>query len=136
MISSNPNVKLPAPKLAREIEAFVRSMDMPDEGARSYLNVHVARIVNATGASLDLRRGTDPLVKGLTEQGWITPDPLGLGLVTEADGTVVPRDASLPRRLHALGPLRMGGLWESTAVPELRVQARDLARLLVERLSR
>jgi uncharacterized NAD(P)/FAD-binding protein YdhS len=70
----------------------------------------------------------------LRDGGWITPDPLGLGLVTEADGTVVPRDPTRGRRLHALGPLRMGGLWESTAVPELRVQARDLAMRLVATL--
>ena len=45
MITSNPDVKMPKPRLAREIEAFVRSMDMPDEGARNYLGVHIARIV-------------------------------------------------------------------------------------------
>jgi uncharacterized NAD(P)/FAD-binding protein YdhS len=96
--------------------------------------LHVGRIVNATGGSLDLRSTPDPLVKALREQGWITPDPLGLGLVTETDGTVVPSDPARGKRLHALGPLRMGSLWESTAVPELRVQARDLAVRLIAAL--
>jgi hypothetical protein len=33
--------------------------------------------------------------------------------------------------LYALGPLRMGPLLESIAIPEIRVQARDLADLLM-----
>lgn len=34
----------------------------------------------------------------------------------------------------AIGPLRKGELWESTAVPELAAQARDLARTLIQNL--
>jgi SAM-dependent methyltransferase len=45
MITSNSEVKLPAPRLAAEIEAFVRSMDMPGDDARRYLEIHLARIV-------------------------------------------------------------------------------------------
>ena len=45
MIFDNPNVRLPKPRLAREVEAFIRSMDMPDEGARQYLEIHMARMV-------------------------------------------------------------------------------------------
>jgi uncharacterized NAD(P)/FAD-binding protein YdhS len=104
----------------------------------------VARIVNAVGASLDLRASADPLVAALRARGLLTPDPLGLGLATAPDGAVLPLDPpldpplepALPRRLSALGPLRMGDLWESTAVPELRVQARDLAARLLRTLPR
>jgi SAM-dependent methyltransferase len=45
MITSNPDVKMPEFRLAREIEAFVRSMDLPDDGIRQYLEIHMARIV-------------------------------------------------------------------------------------------
>ena len=36
--------------------------------------------------------------------------------------------------LFAVGPLRRGTLWESTAIPEIRVQAARLGRLLADRL--
>jgi uncharacterized NAD(P)/FAD-binding protein YdhS len=34
--------------------------------------------------------------------------------------------------LFTLGTALKGVLWESTAIPEIRIQARDLARKLVE----
>jgi SAM-dependent methyltransferase len=37
--------KPPQPRLSSEIEQFVRSIDMPDQDARNYLEVHMARIV-------------------------------------------------------------------------------------------
>ena len=45
MITSNPEVKLPTPRRAAEIEQFVRSMDMPTDDVRRYLDIHMARIV-------------------------------------------------------------------------------------------
>lgn len=37
--------KRPPGRLAAEIEQFVRSLDMPDQDARNYLEIHLARIV-------------------------------------------------------------------------------------------
>jgi uncharacterized NAD(P)/FAD-binding protein YdhS len=93
--------------------------------------LHVGRVINATGASPDLRTTADPFVRALRERGWIRPDPRGLGLETDADGRVLAAQPALPPCVFALGPLRIGTLWESTAVPELRVQARDLAARLL-----
>jgi SAM-dependent methyltransferase len=41
----NGGLKLPEPRLAREIEEFVRSLDVPNQEARNYLDIHLARIV-------------------------------------------------------------------------------------------
>jgi len=38
-------VPMPEPRLAREVEEFLRTVDLPDEGARGYLEIHMARIV-------------------------------------------------------------------------------------------
>lgn len=35
--------------------------------------------------------------------------------------------------LYLVGPLRKGLLWENTAVPELRVEARRMAQTLAQR---
>jgi uncharacterized NAD(P)/FAD-binding protein YdhS len=42
-------------------------------------------------------------------------------------GRLVAADGAVHRWLWVIGPLRRGGLWETTAVPEIRAQARRLA---------
>ncbi|RYD26598.1 MAG: hypothetical protein EOP87_22515 [Verrucomicrobiaceae bacterium] len=53
------------------------------------------------------------------------PDRLGLGIEITPDFM----DGADP--LHTVGSLRKGALWESTAVPELRMQSAELARHLL-----
>ena len=60
------------------------------------------------------------------------PHPLALGLDTAADGAVRDARGRASETLFALGPLRRGELWESTAVPEIRAQAHALARHLTQ----
>jgi uncharacterized NAD(P)/FAD-binding protein YdhS len=59
-------------------------------------------------------------------------DPLGLGVQTASDGAVIDATGRADGRISALGPLRRGELYESTAVPELRAQAAQIAATLVE----
>jgi uncharacterized NAD(P)/FAD-binding protein YdhS len=96
-------------------------------GSRETREIEVARVLDATGPSPDLRGRTTPLFRDLRERGVIRPDALGLGLDTAPDGAVLSREGTPSSTVFALGALRSGALWESTAVPELRVQARDLA---------
>lgn len=97
-------------------------------------SVRVARIINCTGPSTDLRSSRDPLLSSLRATGRILPDALGLGLATAADGAVLRGDGTPDASMFAIGPLRRGDLWESTAAPEIRTQAAALAGLLAERL--
>lgn len=91
----------------------------------------VARVVNATGPSDDLRGDCDPLLATLRDEGWLAPDPLGLGASCDGEGRVRDVHGRVQDDLLALGPLRRGERWESTAVPELREQARLAAELVV-----
>ncbi|HWY24061.1 MAG TPA: hypothetical protein VNX47_04035, partial [Nevskia sp.] len=59
-------------------------------------------------------------------------DALGLGLLTDAQGALLDRDGQASTWLYTLGPARKGQLWETTAVPEIRVQAQALARRLLQ----
>ena len=72
----------------------------------------------------------DPLVQDLRRAGLIRPDPLGLGLDTDEDGRLLDAEGRASKRLLLVGPLRKGALWENTAVPELREEARRMATLL------
>ncbi len=88
----------------------------------------VSRVVNCTGPDADFRRIGDPLVVALRSRGLIDPHPLGLGVRVTESGRLIERDWSASRPHYAIGALRKGLLWESTAVPELREQAAELAR--------
>ncbi|MCM3920464.1 FAD/NAD(P)-binding protein [Frankia sp. AiPs1] len=95
--------------------------------------VLAAAVVNCTGAGAGVRTSHDPLVMNLLATGLATPDGLDLGFATEASGRLVAADGPRPA-IWAIGPLRRGELWESTAIPEIRGQAAALARAIVTAL--
>jgi uncharacterized NAD(P)/FAD-binding protein YdhS len=93
--------------------------------------IAVERVINCTGPTRNFTTTDIPLIAGLREQGWLTPDPLRLGIETDKDGRLIGVDGKTTPFLFTLGPLRIPGLFESIAIPELRVQAAELAQLLV-----
>lgn len=90
----------------------------------------VARVINCTGPASDYARLDLPLVVQMRRAGWLTPDPLRLGIETSVDGHLLDASGSPVPGLFTLGPLRRPALWESTAIPEIRQQAAALAKLL------
>ena len=95
----------------------------------------VRHVVNCTGPLLDYRRIQVPLVASLREAGQLTPDPLGLGLLTDAHGALLDAHGAASPSLFTLGASRRPAYFESTAVPELRQQAGALAAELARRLA-
>ncbi|MFL6245251.1 MAG: FAD/NAD(P)-binding protein [Thermoanaerobaculia bacterium] len=92
--------------------------------------LHVARVINCTGPACDYARLDLPLVVQMRRAGWLVPDPLRLGIETADDGRLIGVDGQPVDDLYTLGPLRRPALWESTAIPEIREQAMELAKLL------
>ncbi|MBF9239697.1 FAD/NAD(P)-binding protein [Hymenobacter sp. BT683] len=84
-------------------------------------------VICCAGPLLNYSRIADPLVVSLREAGQLTPDPLGLGLRTDAHGAVLGSAETASPALFTLGPSRRPAYFESTAVPEIRQQAVDLA---------
>jgi uncharacterized NAD(P)/FAD-binding protein YdhS len=93
----------------------------------------VARVINCTGPACDYARLDLPLVVQMRRAGWLTPDPLRLGIETADDGRLIGADGRPVDNLYTLGPLRRPALWESTAIPEIRQQAAELALRLTLR---
>ncbi|HEY0332658.1 MAG TPA: FAD/NAD(P)-binding protein [Stenotrophomonas sp.] len=89
-------------------------------------------LIRATGLDTDIDRTSDPLVAGMREAGLLEADPLGLGVVVDEDLRAHDASGRAQHGLYVIGPLLRGHLWEITAVPELRVAARRLARHLLE----
>ncbi len=96
--------------------------------------IKVNRIINCTGPETDITKVNDPFIKNLLKRGFIVPDELKLGVNALPDGTIIHKDNSLSSFLFTIGTNLKGILWESTAVPELRLQAQQLASELVRQL--
>jgi len=89
----------------------------------------VQRIINCTGPAADIGKSGNILLQNLSEKGLITPGPCGLGINAEAEsGKVITADGTQKNNLFVIGGNLKGVLWESTAVPELRLQAQKLAQ--------
>ena len=97
--------------------------------------LQVDRVINCTGSETDCRRIDDSLLSSLFLQGEAWPDPLFLGLDVDSKGSVLNFNGVSSNTLFAVGPVKKGGLWETTAVPEIRIQASDLAEHVVQLLA-
>ncbi|MCL1474113.1 FAD/NAD(P)-binding protein [Argonema antarcticum] len=93
--------------------------------------VRVARVINSTGTECDYRKFGHPLIQNLRSHGFIRSDALAIGLDVSPNGALLDVDGVVSQILYTLGPPRQGRLWETTAVPEIRVQAQELARELL-----
>jgi uncharacterized NAD(P)/FAD-binding protein YdhS len=87
-------------------------------------------VVQCTGLDNDVRRTSHTLLQQLVTNGHIRPDPFGLGVEAMPDGRLLHEGSAWPR-LFAIGSMLRGSLWESTAMPEIRQQARHLAERLL-----
>jgi uncharacterized NAD(P)/FAD-binding protein YdhS len=95
--------------------------------------LRATRVINCSGPETDYRKAGGPLLASLFEQNLVRQDALALGLDVDEDGAVLDSSGRASQRLFAIGPVCKGRLWESTAVPELRVQAANLASCLLKR---
>jgi hydroxyacylglutathione hydrolase len=102
-----------------------------DRVDQEYKTLRVQRVMNCTGPDADIRRIQDPLLQDLLQRNLVWPDALGLGLETAEDGALLGPQEVPGNLFFTLGPLRKGNLWESTAVPEIRGQAAQLAKDLI-----
>ncbi|HEY0198171.1 MAG TPA: FAD/NAD(P)-binding protein [Rhodanobacter sp.] len=87
-------------------------------------------VIQTVGLNTDVRRTDHRLMSQLVTNAHVTPDPLGLGVQASPDGRLLCDGSPWPR-LFAIGSLLRGTLWESTAMPEIRQQARSLADQLL-----
>ena len=107
------------------------SVSYRDRHSAEIRPLRVHHVISCTGPDSDVWRIDNPLLKNLLQEGLGRPDVFSLGLDTAEDGALIDAYGVPSDLLYALGPLRKGNLWESTAVPEIRAQAAELALQLV-----
>ncbi|HEX7133774.1 MAG TPA: FAD/NAD(P)-binding protein [Iamia sp.] len=112
-----------------EVTADDRGATVRTRDGRSH---RAGLVVSCTGPSADVGRTTDPLLRHLLDTGIAALGPHRLGLAVDPCGALLGPDGRARQGLYALGPLRKGTLFETTAIPELRAQAQALAPLLAQ----
>ncbi len=105
-----------------------------DRKSRTEKILHVHRVINCTGSESDCRRMDESFIISLFVQGFSRPDPLFLGLDVDEHGALTDYQGLSSHPLYAIGPTLKGCLWETTTVPEIRVQAAALGERLAKML--
>jgi uncharacterized NAD(P)/FAD-binding protein YdhS len=88
-------------------------------------------LINCIGSETNYARIRSTLVQNLIRSGQIANDPLSMGLNATPDGVIIGSDGKRSDVMFTLGTSLKGILWESTAIPEIREQARRLSDLLL-----
>jgi uncharacterized NAD(P)/FAD-binding protein YdhS len=86
-------------------------------------------VINCTGPEGDPAQSDQPLIRQLLRDGLVRADAFGLGLDVTDDNRLIDADGAPHESLFAVGPAARGALWEVTAVPDIRVQARRVGAL-------
>ncbi len=105
-----------APTMRAQVEEYGFAVTTATE------TLSVGWIVNCTGPETDYRAAKVPVLESAVQSGLAEYDPLGMGLMVDQNHRTHPQ-----ANVFALGSLCRGCLWESVAVPELRVQAERIA---------
>jgi uncharacterized NAD(P)/FAD-binding protein YdhS len=108
--------------LERKGARFLASL----EGPRSSERLEADVVVNCTGPA-PTYSDSSRLVGRLLEAGIACPDPGGLGLLVDEHGDLCAVDGRANDRIHTLGWPRRGRTYESSGIPEIRLQACVLA---------
>jgi uncharacterized NAD(P)/FAD-binding protein YdhS len=107
-----------------------RRLTIGVEAARNAVELNADWLINGTGPAPDITTAASPLLRSLFRDGLARPDPLRLGIDAMPDGSVLDAAGSPSSALFTLGPPLRGLWYETTAIPEIRVQAAALAQLI------
>jgi uncharacterized NAD(P)/FAD-binding protein YdhS len=122
--------------LSAELEGARACIAIRSTQSKGSVVLYAERVINCTGPGRNYLKTDIPLIAAMRDQGWLTPDCLGLGIETDMDGRLIGTDGIPVNNLFTLGPLRIPGLFESIAIPEIRVQADELAQLIASETRR
>jgi uncharacterized NAD(P)/FAD-binding protein YdhS len=117
-----------------DVDGFAQ-IEYQDRATGKTRILRAARIVNCTGHETDARKIDSPVVRSLLKNKLARVDACLQGLDVTEEGAVIDAMGSPSTTLFALGPPRKALLWESTAVPEIRLQALGQAEQLALQLA-
>ena len=92
-------------------------------------------LINCTGPQESYQHSNSVLLQSLFDRGLVQADDMDMGIKAAANFNVIDGGGYPSDVLYAIGPLLKGTLWETTAVPELRVQAHRVAETILSKLA-
>ncbi|SBV37269.1 conserved hypothetical protein [uncultured Stenotrophomonas sp.] len=98
---------------------------------RCPFQLDVQCVINATGVEMRAQAMRNALLQQLLGSGIARPGPHGIGVDSSIDGSLLDADGVADPRIRVVGSLRIGTLWESLAIPELRTEAAQAAQALL-----
>jgi uncharacterized NAD(P)/FAD-binding protein YdhS len=120
--------------LKDEIERVSETAVGVDVELRSGVSITASKIVNCLG--YDTWRN-DCLLSRLIENGVATVGPLGLGIQSEFPNFRIKKpDAGTHSNLYVIGSLLLGERFETTAIPELKEQALEIAKEITKEIAK
>ena len=120
--------------LDMRVDNGMAKIKLKQRASHNQLELEVQRVINCTGPQTDITKYQSKLFQNLITQGLIRADEMNLGIDATEEVKIIESDGTSSESLFTLGSLLKGKLWESTAVPELRVQAERLATIILEKL--
>lgn len=87
-------------------------------------------VINCTGPLADIAASRIPLIRDLAASGLARADPDGLGLDVDQDCRLRDAGGQAQDDLYAVGPMTRGAFWEVTSVPDIRIQAGEVAEII------
>jgi uncharacterized NAD(P)/FAD-binding protein YdhS len=93
-----------------------------------------ARVIDCTGLAEDPLKSSNPLLQALFARGALRPDALGIGLDVAETYAIIGAGGAPSQRIRAIGPLARAAFWECIAIPDIRLQCRDVAGAIADAL--
>jgi uncharacterized NAD(P)/FAD-binding protein YdhS len=120
---------------ARAEDQFVKLV-VRRRGSDQPLEWDTSWVINCTGPVPSNSVESNPVVGSLLVSGVLRPDELLLGIESTLEGNAISAEGREVPDLFLVGTLRKSTDWESTAVPELRIQAAAVAGKVLGLLAR
>jgi uncharacterized NAD(P)/FAD-binding protein YdhS len=92
-----------------------------------------SNVINCTGPETNISRLSNCLLLNMLNGGLIVQDELNLGIQVNEQFQVIDKDGRPSSAIFAMGNLIKGVLWESTAINELRSQAKYISEKIINR---
>ena len=129
-MTANDNFEILRGRLTT-IEQNDNGFDIEYSTVDARTNISANILVNCIGSQANFSKIDSTFVRNLIARKHIRNDELSLGIAASPDGNVIDKNGEFSTVVYTLGTALKGILWESTAIPEIRTQAKQLALKLL-----